>query len=59
MTDNNKNGAFGRAVRRIAAVAVISAAALSLAAGSAQARPPDIWYPCTIDGKPMWCMDVT
>lgn len=59
MTNENKSGGFARAGRRIAAVAVIAAASLSLFGTTAQAMPKgDGWYRCWIsDHGWMWCLD--
>jgi hypothetical protein len=51
---------IGRTVKRAAAVlatAAIVVTTFGALAGPAQAARGE-WYPCKIDGKWMWCMDV-
>ncbi|WP_283139294.1 hypothetical protein [Rhizohabitans arisaemae] len=60
---NTKKSAFARAGRRIAAVTVIAAAALSIMGTAAQAQPRDGgWYRCYIEAGShtgwYWCKDV-
>ncbi|GLX94546.1 hypothetical protein [Herbidospora sp. NBRC 101105] len=49
-----------RTLKRVAALAATAAVTITtfaVLAAPANAQRGE-WYPCTIDGKPMWCMDV-